>query len=260
MASKLQLIGMLIFFLISLLALTKPTMANDVDDIPVDFDRSYFPDDLIFGTATSAYQVGGDEKGVNEEGIEFYIRIINETIKQDFREYANLLFKRFGDRVKHLMTFNKPWALSGFAHDDGFFAPGRCSSWVNNQCRVGNSAIEPYIVAYHLLLSHSKAVQTTQKGKIGITLFTFWFEPLSNRRIDIEASRTSLDFMFGLRMDPLTYSQYPKTVQNLIGDKLLNFIDEETQLLRGSYDFIGLQYYTSYYAKPNVSIDSNCNV
>ncbi|KAG8650173.1 hypothetical protein MANES_07G009944v8 [Manihot esculenta] len=365
MASKLSLhlTVMLIFFFISLLAITKPTMANDADDIPVDFDRSYFPDDFIFGTATSAYQIEGAanilgkgpsvwdrftheyperikdnsngdvavdfyhryqediqnvknmgfnafrfsiswsrvipsgrrREGVNEEGIEFYDRVINETIKQglqpfvtifhwdtpqaledkysgflsrniveDFREYADILFKRFGDRIKYWMTFNEPWALSGFAYDDGLFAPGRCSSWINNQCRAGNSATEPYIVAHHLLLSHSEAVQvyrknyqTTQKGKIGIMLFTFWFEPLSNRRTDIEASRTALDFMFGLWMDPLTYGQYPRTVQNLVGDKLVNFTNEETELLRGSYDFIGLQYYTSYYAKPNASIDSD---
>ncbi|KAG8650178.1 beta-glucosidase 24 [Manihot esculenta] len=365
MASKLslQLTGMFIFFLISLLALMKPAMTDDADKIPTDFNRSYFPDDFIFGTATSAYQIEGAanisgkgpsvwdtftheyperirdksngdiavdfyhryqediqnvknmgfnafrfsiawsrvipsgkrREGVNEEGIEFYNRVINETIKQglqpfvtifhwdtpqaledkyggflsrnivrDYREYADLLFERFGDRVKHWMTFNEPWALSGFAYDDGLFAPGRCSSWVNNQCRAGNSATEPYIVAHNLLLSHSAAVhiyrknyQKTQNGKIGITLFTFWFEPLSNRAADIKASKTAMDFMFGLWMDPLTYGRYPRTVQDLVGDKLLSFTEEETQLLRGSYDFIGLQYYTSYYAKPNASIDSD---
>ncbi|KAF2293478.1 hypothetical protein GH714_002161 [Hevea brasiliensis] len=367
MASKhsLQLLGMLVL-LISFLALTKPAMA-DYDGIPADFNRSYFPDDFIFGTATSAYQIEGaanilgrgpsvwdtftheslqvsflikDQsngdvavdfynrfeediknvkdmglmlldspfhgpelylvsgrrgEGVNEEGIEFYNTVINETIKQglrpfvtifhwdtpqaledkyggflsrdivkDFREYADLLFERFGDRVKHWMTFNEPWALSGFAYDYGVFAPGRCSSWVNRRCRAGNSATEPYIVAHHLLLSHAAVVQiyrenyqTTQNGKIGITLFTFWFEPLSNRTIDIEASRTALDFMFGLWMDPLTYGRYPRTVRDLIGDRLLKFTDEETQMLRGSYDFVGIQYYTSYFAKPNAAIDPN---
>ncbi|KAF2293640.1 hypothetical protein GH714_003626 [Hevea brasiliensis] len=56
MATKhsLQLLGML-FFLISLLALTKPAMADE-DDIPEDFNHDYFPKEFIFGTATSAYQ------------------------------------------------------------------------------------------------------------------------------------------------------------------------------------------------------------
>ncbi|KAJ9174477.1 hypothetical protein P3X46_013115 [Hevea brasiliensis] len=364
MASKhsLQLLGMLIVFLISLLALAKPALMADHDDeVPADFNRTYFPDDFIFGTATSAYQIEGAanrsgrgpsvwdtfthkyperikdhsngdvavdfyhrykediknvkgmgfnafrfsiswprvipsgrrSEGVNEKGIEFYNNVINETINQglqpfvtifhwdtpqaledkyggflsrniveDYREYADLLFERFGDRVKFWMTFNEPWSLSGFSYDYGVFAPGRCSSWVNPQCRAGNSATEPYIVAHHLLLAHSAAVQVyrgkykkTQNGQIGITLFTFWYEPLSNRKEDIDASKTALDFMFGLWMDPITYGQYPRTVQDLVADRLLNFTVKESQLLKGSYDFLGLQYYTSYYAKPNGSID-----
>lgn len=54
---SLMLLGILIF-LISMLLLTKPSMAEgDQDIIPANFSRSYFPDDFIFGTATSAYQV-----------------------------------------------------------------------------------------------------------------------------------------------------------------------------------------------------------
>ncbi|KAG8646344.1 beta-glucosidase 12 [Manihot esculenta] len=357
---SLMLLGILIF-LISMLLLTKPSMAEgDQDIIPANFSRSYFPDDFIFGTATSAYQIEGEanksgrgpsvwdtfthktperildrsngdvavdfyhrykedilnvkkmgfkafrmsiswsrvipsgrrSKGVNHKGIKFYNDVINEIIAnglepfitifhwdtpqvledeyggflssniiKDYRNYADLLFKQFGDRVKYWMTFNEPWALSGFAYDEGIFAPGRCSSWVNRQCRAGNSSTEPYIIAHHLLLSHAAAVRVYRKhykpiqgGQIGITLFTFWFEPLSNRTIDIEASKTALDFMFGLWMDPLTHGQYPKRVQNLVGDKLLNFTHKDVQLLIKSYDFIGLQYYTSYYAKPKLMI------
>ncbi|KAF2319480.1 hypothetical protein GH714_016227 [Hevea brasiliensis] len=121
------------------------------------------------------------------------------------------------------MTFNEPWALSGFAYDDGVFAPGRCSSWVNRQCRAGNSATEPYIVAHHLLLSHAAAVQvyrekyqTTQDGMIGITLFTFWW------------------------MDPLTYAygQYPRRVKDLVGDRLPKLTDEETHCLENRMIFL----------------------
>ncbi|KAJ9158705.1 hypothetical protein P3X46_024265 [Hevea brasiliensis] len=362
MATKhsLQLLAMLIF-LISLLALTKPTMADD--DIPEDFSSSYFPDDFIFGTATSAYQIEGEattkgrgpsvwdtfsketperildgsngdvavdfynrfkedianvknmgfkgfrmsiswsrvipsgrrREGVNKEGIEFYNNVINEIISNglepfvtifhwdtpqaledkyggflsrdivyDYYEYANLLFEEFGDRVKYWMTFNEPWSLSGFSYDYGVFAPGRCSSWVNRQCRAGNSATEPYIVAHHLLLSHAAVVQLYREkfkpihgGQIGITLFTFWYEPLSNEPADVEAAKTALDFMFGLWMDPMTYGTYPRTVRDLVGDRLPKFTDEESKLLRGSYDFLGLQYYTSYYAKPNATVDPN---
>ncbi|KAF2319368.1 hypothetical protein GH714_015185 [Hevea brasiliensis] len=189
------------------------------------------------------------------------------------------------------MTFNEPWALSGFADDDGVFVPSRCLARVNPLCLAENLAIEPYIVAHHILLSHAATVQVyrekykkNEDEKIGITLFIFWFELLSNRTIDIKASKIALDFMFGFNddvkrrgyfawsyldnfqwnvgytsrwMDPLTYGQYPRRVQNLVGDRLLKFTDNEIKLLKKSYDFIGLQYYTSYYAKPNVYVDPN---
>ncbi|KAF2319498.1 hypothetical protein GH714_016459 [Hevea brasiliensis] len=209
---------------------------------------------------------GRRREGVNKEGIKFYNDVIDEIKNNGLKPFVTLFHwdtpQGLEDKYGGFLSRN----IVGFAYDDGVFAPGRCSSWVNRQCRAGNSATEPYIVAHHLLLSHAAAVQvyrekyqTTQDGMIGITLFTFWFEPLSNRSIDIEASRTALDFMFGLWMDPLTYAygQYPRRVKDLVGDRLPKLTDEETQLLRKSYDFLGLQYYTSYYAKPNAPFDPN---
>ncbi|KAF2319363.1 hypothetical protein GH714_015138 [Hevea brasiliensis] len=132
------------------------------------------------------------------------------------------------------MTFNEPWALSGFADDDGVFVPSRCLARVNPLCLAENLAIEPYIVAHHILLSHAATVQVyrekykkNEDEKIGITLFIFWFELLSNRTIDIKASKIALDFMFGLWMEPLTNGHYPKRVQILVGDRLLTFNETE---------------------------------
>jgi len=40
-------------------------------------------------------------------------------------------------------------------------------------------------------------MQNTQKGIIGITLNSNWFEPYSNSQADKEASERALDFAFG---------------------------------------------------------------
>ncbi|KAF2319382.1 hypothetical protein GH714_015380 [Hevea brasiliensis] len=53
-----------------------------------------------------------------------YGGFLSPNIVDDYRDYADLLFDEFGDRVKYWMTFNEPWALSGFAYDDGVFALG----------------------------------------------------------------------------------------------------------------------------------------
>lgn len=49
-------------------------------------------------------------------------------------------------------------------------------------------------------------------------------------------------------MQPLTTGKYPETMQSLLGNRLPNFTEEQSKLLSGSFDFIGLNYYTTNYA------------
>ena len=43
------------------------------------------------------------------------------------------------------------------SYDEGVFAPGHCSVWVDRKCRLGDSSTEPYIVTHNQLLAHSAA-------------------------------------------------------------------------------------------------------
>ena len=76
-----------------------------------------------------------------------------------FRDYAELCFKLFGDRVKYWITLNEPYTFITFGYASGELAPGRCSAWQNLNCTGGDSATEPYIVAHHFLLAHAHAVK-----------------------------------------------------------------------------------------------------
>lgn len=49
-------------------------------------------------------------------------------------------------------------------------------------------------------------------------------------------------------MDPLTVGDYPSSMRSLVGSRLPKFSAYQVNLVRGSFDFIGLNYYTSYYA------------
>ncbi|KAG4973934.1 hypothetical protein JHK87_030755 [Glycine soja] len=49
-------------------------------------------------------------------------------------------------------------------------------------------------------------------------------------------------------MQPLTTGNYPETMQSLLGSRLPNFTEEQSKLLIGSFDFVGLNYYTTTYA------------
>nr|POE69589.1 isoform 2 of beta-glucosidase 12 [Quercus suber] len=132
--------------------------------------------------------------GVNREGIEYYNKLINRLlgkgikpfvtmfhwdlpqaleddyggflspqIVDDFRDYAELLFKEFGDWVKHWITLNEPWSYSYGGYAAKALAPGRCSAWQNLNCTSGDSGTEPYLVSHHELLSHAAAVELYKK-------------------------------------------------------------------------------------------------
>ena len=49
-------------------------------------------------------------------------------------------------------------------------------------------------------------------------------------------------------MEPLTSGKYPQSMCSLVGKRLPKFSKKQARLLKGSFDFIGLNYYTSMYA------------
>jgi beta-glucosidase len=61
--------------------------------------------------------------------------------------YARVCFRRFGDRVKNLVTYNEPglYTLSGYS--GGVHAPGRLSD--REQSAEGDSSTEPLIVGHN---------------------------------------------------------------------------------------------------------------
>ena len=52
----------------------------------------------------------------------------------------------------------------------------------------------------------------------------------------------------GRFMDPLTNGDYPHSVRSLVGHRLPKFTKEQSKLVNGSFDFLGLNYYTANYA------------
>ncbi|KAF7824014.1 beta-glucosidase 12-like [Senna tora] len=139
-----------------------------------------------------------------------YDGFFNSSIINDFEDYAELCFKKFGDRVKHWITLNEPWSYSL-----GIY-----------------TSTKPYLASHYQLLTHAAVVklyktkyQVSQGGLIGIALNSNWF------------------------MEPLTKGEYPKSMQSLVGSRLPKFSKQQSKLLmNASFDFIGINYYTSNFA------------
>ncbi|KAL5566560.1 hypothetical protein UlMin_029724 [Ulmus minor] len=225
--------------------------------------------------------------GLNPKGVQYYKNLINEllandiepyvtifhwdlpqslqnkyngfldgSVVHDLRVFAEVCFEYFGDRVKHWITLNEPYIFTILGYARGSFPPGRCSPWQKLNCLGGNSATEPYTVAHNLLLAHGAVVklykekyQAKQKGVIGVTHVTPWFVPYSTEKRDHLAAQRALDFTLGWFMEPITYGDYPRTMRVLVGDRLPKFTKKESELLKGSFDFLGLNYYTANYAR-----------
>ncbi|CAH9084835.1 unnamed protein product [Cuscuta epithymum] len=178
---------------------------------------------------------------------------LDRRVIKDFADYAEFCFKTYGDRVKNWFSFNEPRVVAALGYDNGFFAPGRCSKPFGN-CTHGNSATEPYIVTHNLILSHAAAAQryrtkyqATHGGRFGILLDFVWYEPLTRSKADNYAAQRARDFHIGWVLHPLVYGEYPKTMQNIVGNRLPRFTPDEVKMVKGSIDYIGINQYTTYY-------------
>ncbi|KAL4304423.1 hypothetical protein GQ457_10G028760 [Hibiscus cannabinus] len=187
-----------------------------------------------------------------------YIGWLDRRIIKDFALYAETCFEKFGDRVKHWITFNEPHSFSIQGYYTGLEAPGRCSTDII--CIAGNSSTEPYIVAHNVLLSHAavadiyrKNYKDKQNGSIGMSLDVKWYVPVTNATENIEATQRAQDFQLGWFLDPLIFGDYPSSMRSRVGTRLPTFTESESALLKGSFDFVGINHYTTYYASENAT-------
>ncbi|KAG7551947.1 Glycoside hydrolase family 1 [Arabidopsis thaliana x Arabidopsis arenosa] len=228
---------------------------------------------------------GKRSRGVNEGGVKYYNRLIdnmiernitpfvtlfhwdlpqtlqdeyngflNRSIIDDFKDYADLCFELFGDRVKNWITINQLYTVPTRGYALGTDAPGRCSPKIDERCPGGNSSTEPYLVAHNQLLAHAAAVDVYrtkhkhQGGKIGPVMITRWFLPYDDTPESKNATERAKEFFLGWFMEPLTKGKYPDIMRELVGKRLPEFNETEAAYVKGSYDFLGLNYYVTQYA------------
>uniref|UniRef100_A0A0E0ETQ4 4-hydroxy-7-methoxy-3-oxo-3,4-dihydro-2H-1,4-benzoxazin-2-yl glucosidebeta-D-glucosidase n=1 Tax=Oryza meridionalis TaxID=40149 RepID=A0A0E0ETQ4_9ORYZ len=229
---------------------------------------------------------------INPKGLEYYNNLIDELIMhgiqphvtiyhfdlpqalqdeyggmlsprfiEDYAAYAEVCFKNFGDRVKHWATFNQPniEPIGGF--DAGDRPPRRCSYPFGTNCTGGDSSTEPYIVAHHLLLAHASAVsiyrqkyQAIQGGQIGITLMVRWHEQYTDKTADAVAAIRMNEFHIGWFLHPLVHGNYPPVMRSRVGARLPSITASDSEKIRGSFDFIGINHYNVIFVQ---SIDTD---
>ncbi|XVF04938.1 hypothetical protein REPUB_Repub05bG0127700 [Reevesia pubescens] len=185
---------------------------------------------------------------------------VDRKIVRDFTAYADVCFKEFGDRVLHWTTLNEANVFVLGGYDLGFLPPQRCSASLPFNCSKGNSSTEPYIAAHNMLLAHAAVAklykekyQDKQHGLIGLNLFAYWYVPLTNSTKDIIAAQRAKDFYIGWFINPLLYGDYPRSMRETAGSRMPAFTNSESEQVKGSLDFIGLNFYLTMSVKDQPS-------
>ncbi|MFC1467305.1 GH1 family beta-glucosidase [Verrucomicrobiota bacterium] len=159
----------------------------------------------------------------------------NRDITDWFADYAEIVAKKLGDRVKNWMTMNEPWVCCYGGYLNGWMAPG-----VRDPKQAFHSV-------YHFNLAHGKAYSAMKAIhpdlKIGITHATQQHRCLD----DDPATRALADLMWeennGVYLEPIFNGSFPQVMLDKF-EGCFPEIREDDLKLMNQYDIVGLQYYT----------------
>ena len=205
---------------------------------------------------------------VNQEGIDFYNRLIdgllaagikptatlyhwdlpqvlqdnggwaNRDIVQQFADYASVCAEAFGDRVANWITINEPWCVTWLGNFVGVHAPGL-------------KDLETTVaVAHHTALAHAEATRALRAVRpdirSGITL------NMTNYRVDDENNKDLLELrdywdanLNRWWMDSQLHGTYPQNLVELYGEKLSKVVmPGDMDALKVDSEFLGINYYS----------------
>ncbi|WP_077329715.1 glycoside hydrolase family 1 protein [Virgibacillus siamensis] len=206
---------------------------------------------------------------INEEGMQFYERLIDELIRygiepivtlyhwdlpqalqdeyggwesreiiQDFNDYSVALFKRFKDKVNYWVTLNEQNVFISHGYEHASHPPG-----VRDRKRM-------YEANHIANLANAKATQSFRQiipnGKIGPSFAYGPAYAYSSKPEDVLASENAEEFNNYWWMDVYSWGVYPKTVwKHLEKYGLAPTMEagDEALLKAGKPDFMGVNYY-----------------
>jgi beta-glucosidase len=229
--------------------------------------------DLVAGLGVGFYRfslawpriVPDGAGGVNKPGLDYYERLVDGLLERDvvpmatlyhwdlpqaledqggwlvrdtaerFAEYATVVHDRLGDRVRLWATLNEPWCSAYLGYASGRHAPGK---------RLGSEA---HRAAHHLMLGHGLAAARLREAgadHVGVVLNLTPVLPES------DGAASATDGVDAIRnrvwLGPLIDGAYDAgtlRVAPVLDDPEL-VRPGDLELIRGSADWLGINYYT----------------
>lgn len=203
---------------------------------------------------------------VNQTGLDFYNKLVDRLLESNiepyltlyhwdlpqslqeeggwparnivdaFVEYADVLSRALGDRVKNWITFNEPWVSAFVGYRDGRHAPGH------------TDLREALAASHHLLLAHGRTVPVIRRNcpdaNLGITLNLTPQVPASPSLPDRVAATWVDGYINRWFLDPLVGRGYPQDMVTAFGNDM-DFIQPlDLDVVSVPMDFLGVNYYT----------------
>ncbi|XP_065170307.1 myrosinase 1-like [Atheta coriaria] len=176
----------------------------------------------------------------------------NERIVRDFENYADVVFKLYGHKVKHWFTINEP---NSCCEIDVLMASVLQTEYVGNHGLI-------YMCTRNLLLAHASVYRLYQKkykwkyyGNVALVIDSNYFQAGSDCDDDLKAAERYRQFMIGKWGHPIYIGDFPSVMkeyvanasraQGLTTSKLPVFTEKEVNLIRGTNDYYAMNYYTS---------------
>ena len=253
----------------------------DNGDVACDFYHRYAGDAKIMaqlGLQTQRISISwprvipGGYGAVNQKGLDFYRRVVDAMLEQGVRpfimlyhwdlpqclqerggwlnrdtsaylaELAELIYRTFPHEVPFWGTIQEPQIHAYHGHWDGTHAPG---------LRDFSSSL---LAAHNLLRAHGLMVDAFRasgaEGEIGITNYLPFHYPLTPSEEDAAAARRWDGCWNRWFLDALFKASYPEDMQRWYRGKgivLPEIREGDMELISRETDFLGLNYYYSYF-------------
>lgn len=152
-----------------------------------------------------------------------------------FADYAQVLFRALGDRVKLWVMLNEPWVVVDGGYLHGVLAPGQ-----------RNPFAAP-VAAHHLLRAHATAVQAYRaesNQQIGLVVNLEPKYPATETVEDLAATMRADAYWNRFYLDPVFLGSYPPELPEIFGAAWPSFSAADLALIQQPIDFLGINYYS----------------
>ncbi|MGB8645499.1 MAG: GH1 family beta-glucosidase [Anaerolineae bacterium] len=153
-----------------------------------------------------------------------------------FADYALIVARHFGDRVRHWITLNEPSVVAFEGHSNGGHAPG---------VKDRPLALQ---VAHHLNVAHGLAAQAlragSQQAQVGVTISLWPCQPATDSNADRQAAERVWQRHEAWFLDPVVRGYYPPEALADYGPNAFAVQQGDAALMAQPLDFLGINNYS----------------